>query len=254
MVTLSVRIGKAWKGFWVTGEGGTVQTRTISQNSWTRSWADAAFGSIAQATASSVKGVAQAAGGSATVMGLADELFERLDDLVADTEVDVEFHEGATVETSVYRKSGTAFRCLIEIGHHLTDRKSEEVRHVHGSREQKPLPEPRSGVVGSSRAVANREIQVFRGSRLSESEFECVAALEHPALANSVVLVKHPGQESVECDLPSEAIQVGVLTKRAVVEPRLKSGSERAGGCVLAYGGHRSPASGSDRSSGVLSC
>lgn len=69
------------------------------------------------------------------------DFLERLEDFVADTEVDVEFHECPTIETGVNREPSAALWRLIEFGHRLTDNEREEVWQPHSGCELKALPQ-----------------------------------------------------------------------------------------------------------------
>jgi hypothetical protein len=87
-----------------------------------------------------------------------------------------------------------------------------------------------------------------------ESHLERIAAFEDPTIAYRFGRIEHPGKEPIESHLPAQAMQINSVPTRPFVEPRLESGSKRAGGGVLALSCHQVPASEFYRSVVVPEC
>ena len=68
-------------------------------------------------------------------------VFERLQDLVPDAEVDVKLDERSTVEAGIDLKPRAALRSLIQFGHRLAHDEREEIGQLDGRCELKPFPQ-----------------------------------------------------------------------------------------------------------------
>jgi hypothetical protein len=67
------------------------------------------------------------------------DAFERLEDFVSDTEVDVKLDERSTIETGIDWKPRAPFGRLIQFGHRLAHGEHEEVGQLDGRRDLKRL-------------------------------------------------------------------------------------------------------------------
>src|SRR5690606_22501647 len=90
--------------------------------------------------------------------------------------------------------------------------------------------------------AGDRQIQITCRSRLSKPELQGVAALEDPA-TNSRVGAEEPSEQAIKRDLTTKALQVGIVTLRALEEARFKGRAKRFCGRVLPWRHHTEPAS-----------
>ena len=153
----------------------------------------------------------------------------------------MELHKRAAVEAGIDGEARAAFGRLVQLCHRLVDHEHEEVWQLNGGRYLEPLSERRLGVVA---AGSNRQVEVLGRPGLAEPKFHRVAALQHPSISAAVGRREHAREQAVERHLPPQALQVDEITLCAVEESRFQCGPQGAGCCVLAWGGHRAPASG----------
>jgi hypothetical protein len=181
------------------------------------------------------------------------DAFQRLEDFIADSEVNVKLHERSAIETRVHRKARATFGSLIQFRHRLAHNEREEVGQLDGRRELKPFSQ-RSRVSGASLSTPDGQVEILCRPGHVESHLERIAAFEDPAIACRLGLIEHARKEPIEGDLSAETMQINSITTRPFVEPRLESGSKRAGGGVLTLSCHQVPASEFCRSVVVPEC
>jgi len=148
---------------------------------------------------------------------LADDVIQRLENLVAGAKIDVELHEGTTVEAGVDRESRSALRRLIEFKAGFTNVEDEKVSELHGCRDLEAFPQGCGQVFRRNLCAgscSNGEIEILRRASPVEPHLERVSTFQHPTVMRRLARVEHARKKPVESDLAPYPMEInGVATR-----------------------------------------
>src|SRR5271163_1652850 len=137
--------------------------------------------------------------------------FQRLDDYIPDTHVEMKARKDACVHARFDRVSGATIRRSIEVEHRSTNEIFEPVTEGRSRRTLQHFPDGCVGLVRVARCQyrsLHGEIYVNCGAGCFEAKLQRIPTLESP---RRMVGLKQSRQQPVECHLPTQAIDVNLL-------------------------------------------